>query len=150
MSTAPRILVADEPAAFTAFRDALTSSYVLLHAATLDQALAALSDPPALVVCGCHFDEGRMYDLLRHLRADPQLRDLPFLGVRCTPDKLLDGALYESVKIAVRALGGNAFVDLLRWQKRWGAPEAAHRMTHLVETLIKGSPADTGWTGDQG
>lgn len=148
MSTAPRILVAEEPAAYAAFRDALTSSYVLVHAVTLDEALAALADPPVLVVCGCHFDEGRMYDLLRHLRADPELRAVPFLGVRCTPDKLLDGALYESVKIAVRALGGNAFVDLLRWQKRWGPSQAAHRLTHLVETLIQGSPADTGWTGE--
>ncbi|NNU43375.1 hypothetical protein [Ramlibacter montanisoli] len=150
MSTAPRILVAEEPAAFAAFRDALTSSYVLVHAATLDEALAALSDPPALVVCGCHFDEGRMYDLLRHLRSNPQLRaTCPSWGA-LHPDRLLDGALYESVKIAVRALGGNAFVDLLRWQKRWGGAEAAHRLTHLVETLIKGSPADTGWTGDSG
>jgi CheY-like chemotaxis protein len=149
MSTAPRILVADQPAAFAAFRDALTSPCTLEQASTLDDALAALADPPALLVCGCHFDEGRMYDLLRHVRADPQLRNLPFLAVRCVEDKLLDGALYESVKIAVRALGGNAFVDLLRWQKRWGAPEAAHRLTHLVDTLIKGSPADTGgWTGD--
>ncbi len=148
MSTAPRILVAEEPAAFAAFRDALTSSYTLVHAATLDEALASLADPPALVVCGCHFDEGRMYDLLRHLRAEPGLRAVPFLGVRCTPDKLLDGALYESVKIAVRALGGNAFVDLLRWQKRWGEAQAAHRLTRLIETLIDGSPADTGWTGD--
>ena len=143
MSTAPRILVADQPESFEAFRDALASSYQLLPAATLEQARKALALQPALVVCGCHFDEGRMYDLLRLLKAEPATRTLPFLAVRCVEGELLDDALYESVKIAVRALGGNAFVDLLRWQRRWGPAEASHRLTHLVDTLAGAGPADT-------
>jgi hypothetical protein len=143
MSPAPSILVADTAESFAAFRGALTSSFVLKPVATFDQARDALEPPPALVVCGCHFDEGRMYDLLRHMKATPELSKVPFMAVRCVEGELED-ALYESVKIAVRALGGNAFVDLLRWQKRWGAPEAAHRLTHLVQTLAAHPPADTG------
>jgi hypothetical protein len=142
MSAAPRILVADLPDSFEVFRRALTSAFELAHAATFDDAKSALMDPPALVVCGCHFDEGRMYDLLRFLKAAPGLDHLPFIAVRCTPGELLDDALYESVKIAVRALGGNAFVDLLRWQRRWGAAEASHRLTQLVQTLVS-APGDT-------
>jgi hypothetical protein len=139
----PRILVADQEDAFQAFRDALTTSYTLVHAASFDVARAALAEPPALVVCGCHFDDGRMYDLLRHLKAEASLRGVPFLAVRCMEGELLDDALYESVKIAVRALGGNAFVDLLRWQRRWGNAEAAHRLTHLVDTLVSPTGLDT-------
>jgi hypothetical protein len=63
--------------------------------------------------------------------------------VRCVHGELLEDALYESVKIAVRALGGNAFVDLLRWQRRWGLAQASHRLTHLVDTLVSAHPADT-------
>lgn len=144
MSTAPRILVADNADAFAAFRAALTTSFALVHAATCEKAKQALDPPPSLVVCGCHFDEGRMYDLLRHMKATPGLNRIPFMAVRCVPGELLDDALYESVKIAVRALGGNAFVDLLRWQRRWGTAEAGHRLTHLVQTLAAASPADTG------
>ena len=144
MSNTPCIVVADHRDSFEAFRDALTSDYRLVHVGTVEQAREALVPPPALVVCGCHFDEGRMYDLLRHLKAAPGLHDVPFLAVRCTEGELLDDALYESVKIAVRALGGSAFVDLLRWQRRWGAEEASHRLTHLVDTLISPGPADTG------
>jgi CheY-like chemotaxis protein len=142
MSAHPRVLVADDPAAFAAFSGALTSSFTLVHAATLKAARAALDPPPQLVVCGCHFDEGRMYDLLRHLKAAPQLRHVPFMAVRCTEGEL-DDALYESVKIAVRALGGNAFVDLLRWQRRWGPAEAAHRLTQLVQSLATAPPDTT-------
>jgi hypothetical protein len=83
-----------------------------------------------------------MYDLLRHLKGAPELRSVPFMAVRCIEGELED-ALYESVKIAVRALGGNAFVDLLRWQRRWGPAEASHRLTHLVQTLSAMPPTDT-------
>lgn len=142
MSPQPRILVADTADGFAAFRAALTSTMTLVHAPTLDKAEAALDTAPRLVVCGCHFDEGRMYDLLRHLKASAGLRNVPFMAVRCVEGEL-DDALYESVKIAVRALGGNAFVDLLRWQRRWGPAEASHRLTHLVQTLAAMPPIDT-------
>jgi hypothetical protein len=103
-----------------------------------------MEPPPALVVCGCHFDEGRMYDLLRHMKATPELARVPFMAVRCVEgDMALDDALFESVKIAVRALGGNAFVDLLRWQRRHGEAEAAHRLTQLVQDLAQNPPADS-------
>ena len=143
MSNTRRILVADLPEAFAVFRASLAGSYTLVTAETLDEARAALVDEPDLVVCGCHFDEGRMYDLLRFLKAAPGLGHIPFLATRCVPGELLDDALYESVKIAVRALGGDAFVDLLRWQQRWGAAEASHRLTQLVESLLDAGPADT-------
>ena len=140
MPTARRILVADVPESFAVFRAALAGSYTLLPARSLEQARVALPEGPELVVCGCHFDEGRMYDLLRIVKATPGMERTPFLAVRCVPGELLDDALYESVKIAVRALGGNAFVDLVRWHQRWGAAEASHRLTRLVESLVEAGP----------
>lgn len=143
MSTAPRILVADHDEAFRAFRDALASPFELVHVTTFEAAKAALMDPPALVACGCEFDDARMYDLLRFLKAAPSLSDVPFIATRCVEGELLNDALYESVKIAVRALGGNAFVDLVRWQRRWGMEQASSRLTHLLQTLTS-QPPDTG------
>ena len=144
MSSPPAcILVADNADGFAAFRDALAGGFRLLPAETLDAARDALQHHPQLVVCGCHFDEGRMYDLLRHLKASQEHAGVPFLAVRCVEGELLDDALYESVKIAVRALGGNAFVDLLRWERRWGKAEADNRLTHLVNTLVHATPPDT-------
>jgi hypothetical protein len=143
MSSLPRILVADHPESFQVCRSALTAPFTIEAASTLEQAKAVLAVAPALVICGCHFDEGRMYDLLRHMKATAGLDRVPFMAVRCVQGELLDDALYESVKIAVRALGGNAFVDLLRWQRRWGAAEASHRLTQLVQTLAGAPATDT-------
>lgn len=143
MPAQPHILVADDVASFAVFRDALSTPHRLVHAARFEEAKAALLDEPALVVCGCHFDEGHIYDLLRYLKALPSGTNVPFLALRCVEGELLDDALYESVKIAVRALGGNAFVDLLRWRTRWGEAEASLRLTRLVETLLQAPPGDT-------
>jgi CheY-like chemotaxis protein len=144
MSRATRILIADTPEGVQAFRQALSTTLPLQAATSLEQARQAVQEPPAVVVCGCHFDEDKMYDLLRHLKASPPLDKVPFVAVRCVEGEMaLDGALYESVKIAVRALGGNAFVDLLRWQRRYGEAEANHRLTRLVETLAQAPQPDT-------
>lgn len=142
MSNASRILLADTPEGVEAFRAALATPFELVAVGTFERAKTALAAPPALVVCGCHFDEGRMYDLLRYLKATPGLQQVPFMAVRAMQGELED-ALYESVKIAVRALGGNAFVDLLRWRRRWGEAEASHRLTHLVQTLVNAAGADS-------
>jgi len=147
MATGTTILVADHAEGFGVFRDALVSAHDLVHADTFEQAQDALVHRPALVICGCHFDEGRMYDLLRHLKSLPGQANTPFLAVRCQRGELLlDESLYESVKIAVRALGGNGFVDLLRWQQRWGVAEASHRLTQLVEKLLTASPDETSFS----
>ena len=141
MSSA-RILVADTPEAIRVFRETVATPFTLVRATQLDEARRALAPAPQLVVCGCHFDEGRLYDLLRLMKATPEVASVPFLAVRCLEDEL-ESALYESVKIAVRALGGNAFVDLPRWQRRWGEAEAGHRLTQLVQALAISMPADS-------
>ncbi len=138
-----KVLTCDTPESIAVFERALTTSVQIVSATTLEQARKSLQAPPALVVCGCHFDEGRMYDLLRHMKATPGLARIPFMAIRCVEGELED-ALYESVKIAVRALGGNAFVDLLRWQRKYGEAEAAHRLTVLVQSLARTTNLDTG------
>lgn len=143
MSPPPRVLVADHPESFAVFRSALTAPFTLEPAATVDEAKAVLAVRPALVVCGCHFDEGRMYDLLRYMKASDGLRQVPFMAVRCVEGELLDDSLYESVKTAVRALGGDAFVDLPRWQRRGGAAQASHRLSELVQALAGAAAGGT-------
>jgi hypothetical protein len=134
--------VADTPEAFALLRESLQGAFSLQHAATLDDAKRLLGADTPLLVCGCHFDEGRMYDLLRHLKAQPGLAAVPFLALRALEGKLED-ALYESVKIATHALGGNGFVDLFRWKLRYGEVEARHRLTRCVEELARGGSGPT-------
>ncbi|MGV3573278.1 MAG: hypothetical protein ACO1PB_22005 [Ramlibacter sp.] len=141
MPAPAKLLVADDLAAIEALRRALTSPFEVLPATTAQEAQRRLLEAPDLVVCGCHFDEGGMYDLLRYMKATPEFAGIPFVAVRLEGE--LDDTLYQSVKIAVRALGGDAFVDVLRWQHKYGQAEAAHRLTELVTRLAQARGPDS-------
>lgn len=135
MSFPRPVLVADHAEGFGVLRDALAGRVPLLHAQTLADAQAALQHQPALVICGCEFDESGMYDLLRHVKA--QHPATPFLAIRCTPgEMLLEDTAYDSVKMAVTALGGDGFVDYVWWCGLWGEEEAARRLVQLVQQLL--------------
>ena len=138
MLSSARILVADHADAFDVFRQVLARPHDLEHVASFEDAVRALRVPPALLVCGCHFDEGRMFDLLRALKKDPACRGVPFLAVRCARGNTsLDDTLYESVKIAVDALGGQGFADVLWWQQQFGHAEASLRLGAVVDALLQ-------------
>ncbi|HYF21023.1 MAG TPA: hypothetical protein VEA40_24365 [Ramlibacter sp.] len=133
------ILVADTGGTLEVLRGELPARWALTAAGTLEQAKSLLREDTPLVVCDCHFDDGRMYDLLRYLKSRPQLQSVPFLAVRAREGEL-DDAMYESIKIAVDALGGDGFVDLFRWRVRYGEAEAARRLARRAQALALGTP----------
>lgn len=140
MSTPPaRILIADEPGGIEAIRQALAgTAFALVPASTVLDTLRMLRDAQshALVMCGCHVDDGGMYDLLRQMKVMPASAQVPFVAIRSLEGEL-DDTLYDSVAVAVQALGGDAFVDLLRWQREDGHAEAGRRLTALVTRLVQ-------------
>ena len=139
----PPIVVADEPLAMPLIQQHLPAGFRLSHASTLEAAKALVKAETPLVLCGCHFDDGRMYDLLRWMRASPPLKHVPFLAVRMLEGQL-DDAIYESVKIAVDAVGGDGFIDLYRWQLRYGDQSAGQRLAQRVDALLRGEdPRDS-------
>jgi hypothetical protein len=81
-----------------------------------------------------------MFDLLRYAKADPGTRRIPFLCIRVIEGGL-DDTLYQSVDIATKALGAAGFIDLLRWETKFGAEEAHQRLRNLVDELA-GSVSD--------
>jgi hypothetical protein len=141
MHPALPIVVADTTEAFEHLRDSLARALPLVHVDTLGAAQRAIVPGTPLVVCGCHFDEDRMYDLLRYMKASGTLGRIPFLATRLLPDALED-TLYESVKIATRALGASGFVDLYRLQRKYGEVEAAQRLTARIEALAGRDTSD--------
>jgi CheY-like chemotaxis protein len=140
----PPIVVADSAPGFEQVRGTLSACpFPLVHAGTLASAKTAIVADTPLVLCSCHFDDGRLYELLRHLKARPALSTIPFLTVRVMAGEL-DDAMYESVKIATHALGGDGFVDLFRWQRLYGPDEARRQFTERVTALARGQDAPVG------
>src|SRR3954463_16131380 len=105
---------------------------------TLADAKRALArDGYDLIIIGVHFDESRMFDLLRQVRADERYQATP---VVCVASQPFDTPIsVEGLEIATRALAADAFVDFARHPNR-DAGDAAIR--GVVERLLGDRAAD--------
>jgi hypothetical protein len=129
--TKPRVLAAFPPFAQETVRHLLDDDVELKSVATLQEAREALGvdDAIVLALCGVHFDESRMYDLLRYVRATYPA--LPFLCCRVL-DSEIPQISREAIRIAAEALGATFFIDLPSLRKQLGAPEGEQRFRALV------------------
>jgi DNA-binding NtrC family response regulator len=79
---------------------------------TMMQAIHALRrDGFQLVVIELNFDESRMLELLQYVRSLPAYREVPVMCVH--GDHInLNETVMKSIDVAVKALGGKAFLNL--------------------------------------
>src|SRR5947207_7536677 len=100
---------------------------------TLEQALAFLARRDFdLVIVGVHFDESRMFDLLRHVRSggrNSHARVVCVLGHRFESPAIS----IEGLEIATRALAADAFVDLSRYSE---GEQAEQALRQVIEPLL--------------
>ena len=105
------MLVADVPEAHARLAAALNGAELrFVH--TLGDALRALTeDDYELVLAGVHFDESRMFDLLRAVRSGSRNRQVPIVCIRTR--RLAFATLTpHALEVTIKALNGNAYVDL--------------------------------------
>lgn len=134
------ILIAAVPAAATVIANALGSVARMMTAHTTEEALEAALAGVDLIVAGTYFDNGRMFDLLRKLKAQVTTRTIPVLCVRAvsapdllgaqTPQPML--ASFEVVASASEALGAAGFVDLFARQRAVGETRANAELASTV------------------
>ena len=79
---------------------------------TLDEALRALEHEQFdLAVLSVHFDDSRMFDLLRQVRAQGRNKAIPVVCVR-EPGLGFTAISSHTLEVTCRALDADAFVDL--------------------------------------
>ena len=134
--TLPRVLLADVVQGFASIERILDGDVTFVHATTLDEALEAMVEVD-LILCGVHFDDSRMFDLLRYAKASPEARGKPFLCFRDRESELAP-TLFEGLDIACRALGGVGFVDLILLRRRVGEEDGDAEFRSLVLRHARG------------
>jgi PleD family two-component response regulator len=118
MALAAKVLVADVPEMDEKVRECLPG-HELTFVRTMFEAMRALRhDGFQLVVIGLRFDESRMLELLQYVRGLPVYRDVPVICVHGEQLTLSD-AVIRNIDVAVRALGGVAFLDLSAGLHHW-------------------------------
>lgn len=105
----PRVLIAGTPTAIETVQQLLGTEVDYIPATSLDDALRRLAAHPDVILCNVRFDESRMIDLLRAVKAEPATRETPFVCFRLGP---LNAAMRKAIEVTVLALGALAFVDL--------------------------------------
>ena len=136
MARDPGILAACPTFALPTLERAVGGYVRVVPAASLDAAKSILETDRriALIVCGVHFDESRMYDLLRY--ASYEFPRKPFICVRIL-DAEIPLVSREAIRIAAEALGASAYVDVPDLIRAVG-PEAAE--TELRNAVLARLP----------
>ena len=106
-----RVLVADVPEMDERIRHCLPGHDVLFVRTMREAMLTLRHDGFSLVVIGLHFDESRMFELLTHVRSLSAYDGVPVVCVQGL-EFMVPEPVRKTVDMAVKALGGTAFVDL--------------------------------------
>lgn len=130
----PKILVAEVASVIPVVEVAWRDSFALTYCTTMHDAERLLLKHFDVIVCGTHFAESQMFNLLRRAKTIPQSCHTPFLCVRVL-DGELESTAFQSISIATRALGAAGFVDLNRWRRELGFDKARSQFRQLVFDL---------------
>jgi hypothetical protein len=130
------LLVATTPEARDISLKHLGGHYEVIICLNMQDAYGALIGPVDLIACGIHFGDGAMYDLLRYAKALPDTKTIPFLSVNGA-EAALSPVIRQSVEIATRALGADAFVELAQWRLQLGDDRAYEKMRGVINGLME-------------
>lgn len=70
-----------------------------------------------MILCGAHFADSRMFDLLRVVKAEPRSREKPVLCYGDLPSQL-SMTNFEALEISWKTLGAVGFVDFHALRKK--------------------------------
>lgn len=129
-----KVLVADHPAAIPMMLEMLGNRFDVAICTSLNQAIDMLGDKIGLIICGAHFDHGRMPDLLCAAKTHPDVAPIPFLGVRLLDQRLDDNA-NEAVQAAVSMLGSDGMLDIAKWKRSVGEEYAKAKLRICVDYI---------------
>jgi hypothetical protein len=101
---------------------------------TVDQAVDAFHPDLDLILCGLHFDMGRMYELLQYAKYSPKAKNIPFVTVQLTGG-ILPYGVFKSMECAFQLLGGDLLLQVDKWRIELGDEAAFAKLREVVETI---------------
>jgi len=133
-----RILIADTAQAIAELEGALEDQDVeVVHACSFDEAVAKSREQrPQLYVVGYHFDHGRPYRLIDHIRAEDE--DAPIVVIRALPLLAASGN-EDDIRASYRSLGVDAYLALHEDFANGGRAAALRRFADEIRRSLTGA-----------
>lgn len=125
-----KVLVAIRPDDAEVMRRVLGDEFDIIACVSLAEAQAALTPDMAMIACGVHFDDGRMFDLLKFVKSDAALSGIPFWGV-LRDDGMLSTAITRGIRTAMKTLGANGLFNLSQIEQH-DTEEASYRAVRIA------------------
>ena len=132
-----KILVAVRQKDVKAVAEALGTDIGIVFCHTLEEARAALDSNTCLVVCGVHFDSGRMFDFLRFVKQDPATQSIPFFIVLGGTGRYSKPIL-RGIESAAKLLGAQQLLNLPALIEKVGKEEAYRQIRQGVRQFLSG------------
>lgn len=125
-----KVLVAIRPDDAELMRRVLGDEFDVIACVSLAEAQAALTPDMAMIACGVHFDDGRMFDLLKFVKSNAALAGIPFWGV-LRDDGMLSTAITRGIRTAMKTLGAHGLFNLSQIEQR-ETEDATYRAVRIA------------------
>ena len=130
-----KLLIAAVPESLDRLSVCMDGHYDYVVATTFAAARQQLNSQISAIICAMSFDQDRVYDLLRFAKADPETRHIPFLCIKTT-DGNISPPLMLGVEIALKALGGDALIDLYDLRGHVGDDTAFEHLRRVIRRTL--------------
>lgn len=117
------VLVAIRPEDKALAAAIIDNAYRAVYCHTYEQAQACLDEGIYAVVCGVHFDNGKVFDYLRCVRTHPAARNIPVFILLGNSSRY-SPSIVHGMRRAAEVLGVTAFTDLIRLTDKVGREQA--------------------------
>lgn len=131
----PNLLIAVSSQDTQLVHDVLGDEFNLLLCHSYQDAATLMVDDISLAICGVHFDQGRMFDLLQLVRSIPELHDVPFL-LALGREVKYSQAILQGIEAAAESLGATAFINILELVSCLGKEDAYEDIRRTVRRLL--------------
>jgi hypothetical protein len=130
-----KLLVAIRPDDIHIMEDVLAAEFQIILCHTLADARSALAESLDAIVCGLHFDDGNMFELLQLVRSSPATKTAPFFCIKGVGGEL-SPSIFKSIVIATEKMGADGFVDISDLAARLGERQAYDVVREALHHLL--------------
>lgn len=134
-NTSKKVLVAIRPKDHQKIANVLGAEFNTIFCYTLEEARSQLDEHTGLVICGAYFDDGRMFDLLRHAKENARTRSIPFCVIFGS-EREYSAAILHGIQKAAEILGANAIIDVFTLKKELGKAQAYESLRQSVRRIL--------------
>lgn len=134
-----KLLIATRPRGVESMTRALSSEFDLVFCQSMAEAQDLLEHERFdLIGSGTNFDDSRMFDLLRYVKAQSSTKSTPFVCIKVRHG-ILPPEAYETIAKAVILCGAAAFIDYGKWVNELGEEDATQELCRTLHQIIAGS-----------